>query len=352
LSSDGRSNINHDPLLALGVQTANGFAPLGTHDAGTDKKSADYLRELSVRCLDNHDLGGGFGDFIYANVMDGAPACISAMRLLEEEEFLVPVRCASHALALHVKHVVKKDFPEVLSKATTLISFIRNKSRVHGFVRTSAGRAVFRFVDTRFLTHVVACMRLLELKPTLRTMVEEEEGQYRSWANTQPAKTKAEIKEFEAIVSDQQNKFWKQMSFMVECLQPASQALRLMDQSRIRAKDVNNIWNGLEKRLTLTLADDRFKDTDQGLKVKVLQQFVEERERAQYPVFDAAWALDPCNHAELLRLGQSSEAVDLQKWRIIQDNTEHTLLTIACRKIKVDDPEVRKAIKRLKLDSL
>jgi len=188
------------------------------------------------------------------------------------------------------------------------------------------------------------------LKPTLRTMVEEEEGQYRSWANTQPAKTKAEIKEFEAIVSDQQNKFWKQMSFMVECLQPASQALRLMDQSRIRAKDVNNIWNGLEKRLTLTLADDRFKDTDQGLKVKVLQQFVEERERAQYPVFDAAWALDPCNHAELLRLGQSSEAVDLQKWRIIQDNTEHTLLTIACRKIKVDDPEVRKAIKRLKLD--
>lgn len=47
LCSDGRSNINHDPLIVIGVQTSTSFVPLGTFNASVNKKSASYLCALS-----------------------------------------------------------------------------------------------------------------------------------------------------------------------------------------------------------------------------------------------------------------------------------------------------------------
>jgi len=346
LCSDGRSNINHDPLLAMGVQTARNFVPLGTFNAGIHKKNGEYLKVLSARYLDDADLGEGFGDLIFSNVMDGAPCCISAMKLLEAEEFLVPVRCESHAVALHVKGVVKKCFPVVLANASTLITFIRGKGRVHAIVKDIGKLAVFRFVDTRFLTHVVACQRLLKLKSTLRTLSDNDH--FKEWAGDQTGKVKLEIEAFEKIVDDKN--FWKEMEFMVQVLQPATQALRLMDQSRIRAKDVNTIWEALEKRLIVTLIDKAHSTVEMSLKQRILKQFTRDRAKAHYPVFDAAWALDTMNYAELSRMSRSSELIDLKNWKVVQDNTRDVIGTIICRTLKIAKKRELSDNKRLKLD--
>lgn len=347
LCSDGRSNINHDPLLAMGVATENGFVPLGTYNAGMEKKDGVYLKNLSARYLDDGDLGDGFGNYIFSNVMDGAPACISAMDMLEKEEFLIPVRCASHALALHVKNVVKKAFPTVLRDGNKLITFIRGKGRVHSIVKSLGGMAVFRFVDTRFLTHAIACQRLLQLKSVLRGLPDD--PTYKKWVVDQKkASVRKEIEDIRAIVNN--HEFWQQMNFMVGCLSPAVWALRLMDQSRIRVKDANNIWDALGRRLAAVLMDEEYSDIGTELKKKIYELFVDDCVAAHCPIFDAAWALDPRNFQELKRLSSSSNPVDLSNWNSLKRNVEHVLKTIVCREIKIEKKGTTRKRVRVEVD--
>jgi len=228
------------------------------------------LFRLSARYLDDEDLGEGFGNLIFSNVMDGAPACISAMKLLEKEEFLIPVRCASHALALFVKHVAKNCFEQVLDKANTLITFIRGKSRVHSIVKEKSKLAIFRFVDTRFLTHVVACDRLLSMKATLIDLCKGAE--YKEWLKDQDEKVKRENERIASIIKDTSDDFWDPMHFMVSVLQPACIALRIMDQSRIRVKDVISVWDGLEKSLIKEIMSEEFNNMPNALKKMIITQ--------------------------------------------------------------------------------
>lgn len=333
LVSDRRSNINNDPLLVMGVEGASGFVPLGIYNAGKDKKDAEYLKNLSLRYLDDTDLGEGFGDFIFSNVMDGALASRNAMVALQRFHYLIFVQCQSHALALHVKNVLKKCFPDVLEKATTLITFIRGKCPVHTIIKNKSGKSVFRFVDTRFSTHVIACARLVELQYTLVNLYSD--PQFKGWeADQKNADTKNEIEAVHKIISD--NGFWQKMTFMLACLSPALNALRLMDQSRIRAKNVNSLWSALEKKLAATLTmEENFSSMDLQLKRMIISQFVADRSSAHNAVFDLAWALDPRNQRELFRLAFSSEKDDLGSWACFRKNCETVLKTLVRREIAI-----------------
>jgi len=83
------------------------------------------------------------------------------------------------------------------------------------------------------------------------------------------------------------------MNFMVAVLQPACTALRFIDQSRIRTKDVNNVWDGLESALIRQMMREEFSTVSTVVKKYILKQYATDRNRAHCPVFDAAWALDP-----------------------------------------------------------
>ena len=60
-------------------------------NAGAAKREGRYLVDYALRHLDDDDLGRGFGSTIVANVMDGAPACLTALRVLQQHHHLLAV---------------------------------------------------------------------------------------------------------------------------------------------------------------------------------------------------------------------------------------------------------------------
>lgn len=127
LGSDGRSNIRNDPMTASMVITPRGNLPLGTDNAGSEKKTGHYVFALARKYS---SVADPFGCRIFGLVQDGAAACIKALYLAEETSCLVPIRCQSHAVALELKNTLSKVFPDLLAKVQHVIGFVRGKPRV------------------------------------------------------------------------------------------------------------------------------------------------------------------------------------------------------------------------------
>ena len=98
--SDGRSNINNDPLLVLALRAGDGFLPLGAHNTGSNKKDAEYLVRYSIEYVNLHEK---LACHTYALVSDGARVCLNAMDTLADKEYLVAIRCQSHCCLAFVE---------------------------------------------------------------------------------------------------------------------------------------------------------------------------------------------------------------------------------------------------------
>ena len=86
-------------------------------NAGTNKKDADYLAGISKKyLLEDVDLAA----HTFASVSDGARACLNALDILQEDEFIVPIRCQSHAMSLFLKAIAKGPFHVMINKADDL----------------------------------------------------------------------------------------------------------------------------------------------------------------------------------------------------------------------------------------
>jgi len=114
--------------------------------------------------------------------------------------------------------------------------------------------------------------------------------------------------------------FWEEMAEFTSILLPAVVALRLMDQSTVRCKDVVRIWESLGDRLGIVLHDSKLSLERRKL---VFSSFVKAWGSAHRPIFDAAWVLDPENLPEITKWtrGLSAPAEDKAKWGKRRDNT-------------------------------
>jgi len=317
--SDGRSNQRNDPLIVGGVETRYRYAPLGAVNAGLSKKDAAYLVNYVKRHLDDRDLGNGFGDSIIATVMDGAPACINAIKLLAQLEKLLAVRCQSHLLALAIKRIMLKCFADTIDEAGKLIQYIRNHGRVHSILKSLAKYTIFRFVETRFNTHVIALNRLLLLKSGLTTLPVNEE--FQAYIDSQSGSERASVEIL--LASTVKNpKFWLGVEFAVHVCMPLTRALRMVDRSRVRARHIKNIWTVLEDHLAVALVDGKYKDYCKVKRIQIFRNFLKTRvEISDYPIFNAAFALDPCNWDQIRRLQSSEEADDIEEWAQVKSDT-------------------------------
>jgi len=342
--SDGRSNINNDPLLVFGVVAGATFFPQGAHNAGDAKKDALFLSGVAKNYLNGED---GLGDDTFGNVSDGAKACLNALDILEADEFLVPSRCQSHAVSLFIKAVATKVglFATAIDKASRVIDFIRTRSRVNAVLKKkSEGNSVFRFVPTRFGTHVIGVGRMLRLQVAIQDTLSD--STYLEYKSSHTAKLKSEIFDpVEGIIRSVS--FWKDLAFFHKIMLPAVKALRLMDSSCVRAKDVINIWENLEGRLVVALMQDDFAAYDVEVKQAVLKQYVQSRTDAHRPVFDAAWVLDPANRQRLRELASGRCTEDEREtWSSRRDNTLLVLRTMVKRRKLLDQrQEFRKQSK-------
>ena len=282
---DDRSNASNDPLLVFGVSSRDSFFPQGVHNAGPNKKDTDYLFQQSLRYLtDDAELGYE----TYAAVSDGAKACLNAIDKLGEEEFLVPIKCQSHAVSLLLKDVTKSVFGAMIENAARLIGWVRGSSHIHSLIK----RSILRFVEVRSATHVLGCNRLLAVHPSLVTLIQQ--PAYTQYKSTQTLTVRKEFNEMEAIILNQD--FWDDVRAFTSILIPVVKTLRLMDQSTVRAKDVLVMWEALGDRLALALSESSL---DIERQKHIFRLFTWQWKAAHRPVFDAAWILDPCNRAKV-----------------------------------------------------
>ena len=323
--SDGRSNIVNDPLLVVGVVAGSMFYPEGAHNAGSNKKDARYLSKCASDCF-SQDLD--LAAETYASVSDGTRACLNALDILKEEEYIVPIRCQSHAMSLFLKAVTKGPFGGLIERAEELVTWIRSRPRIHVLLRQLSTRSVCRFVEVRFATYVIGCRRLLLLKPHLWGLVKN--ANYVEYRDGLTVGDRQKCQRMEEIISDRG--FWEEMKEFCAITTPATVALRLMDMSLVRTKHVNAIWAALGNHLTASL--DACKEMDGKKKQNVLSAFEKERKSAHCPVFDAAWVLDPSNLDRVRGMAtRTIDPEDLKEWRRLKENTVCVLSLMAKRQV-------------------
>jgi hypothetical protein len=342
--SDGRSNIVNDPLLVMGVQAAAVFFPLGAHNAGVSKKHAAYLANVSREYLTRFpELSAE----TFGSVSDGAQSCLNALDLTAESEFLVPVRCQSHAMSLLLKGIAKGPFQDTVEKAGSLINWIRGRPRIHALVKDVSGKAVFRFVEVRFATHVIACNRLLVLRPNLFGLVLASDG-YAAYKSDQNARDRAEFEKYETLIQNQA--FWNDVKNFCQIAVPATVALRLLDCSHIRTKDVNTIWTSLGKRLAEVLLTT---PVSWECKKEVFDCFKRVRLNAHRPIFDAAWVLDPVNLTKVRAWANHTDTdAERAEWIRMKKNTLDILGMMQRRKLYVNaQKSEREKQKRARMSS-
>ena len=149
----------------------------------------------------------------------------------------------------------------------------------------------------------------------------------------------------------QRKGFWDQMKFFCHVLLPTTRALRLMDQSRIRVKDVNRIWNALGDHLATALTTENF---NPNLKRKIHKIFLGDRAAAHRPVFDAAWALDSENLEQVRKLASGAgTSAEQEEWAQITQNTLIILRTVVRRRKLIEQRvawQTKAKPKKLKMD--
>jgi len=342
--SDGRSNISNDALLVFGVQSGAAFLALGAHNAGSAKKDADYLMERSQEYL-RRDVE--LANETFAVVSDGAAACMKANKQISNKEHLVAIRCQSHAVSLFLKALAKGPFAQSVDVAVDLINWVRARPRLHSLVREHSKKSVFRVIEIRFATHVTALTRLLDLWTTLGWLILNEE--YYEYKDCQTTRVREEFAKYEAIIRDAS--FWSGVKAFCKVAFPGACALRLMDRSAVRTKDVNPIWTSLGNSIGEVLAEKHLELAAEK-KHAVFSLFLEHRRKAHCPVFDAAQVLNPANLTEVRRLATRSTAeVEIAEWRRLRDNTLVVLEQVVRRRAMVEARSARSQ-KRQKVDNV
>ena len=344
--SDGRSNTNNDALLVFAVQSGAAFLPLGAHNAGAEKKDTEYLAERSLDYLKKFPE---LAAHTFGIVSDGAPACLNAIEQVSETEYLVPVRCQSHALSLLCKAIAKGPFADCVDKAVQIITWIRGRPRINSLVEDNSGKKVFRVVEIRFATHVTAITRLLQLKMTLKGLSDDDK--YVRYKAEQAPKVREEFKRMESILDDKD--FWLEAKMFCAVSTPVVEGLRVLDRSAARAKDVNTIWLAIGHRLGKVFEEMDAEAMSPEKKLEVFKLYQRHRATAHRPAFDAADVLNPV-HLKAIRAHVSSAMHgDAQRleWSRLKNNARRVLEIVVKRRTLVDmrEERARESAKRRKL---
>jgi len=303
LSSDGRMSVRKQPLMVFNAEVVGGFLPLGAIDPGASSKSAKYIKDLVGRYLDDGDLGEGLGKYIFAVVMDGASANISAMRLLRQQYSLLTVRCQSHALSLFASHLMNGPLDELRKRIDALMGLFCNNNRAFKlFDEASKGATLIRPCTTRFATYFYAAHSLFKHADAIKGVLVS--SKFNDWVKVDAtAKAKKTWRLIEDVVFKPE--FWADVKDCRDLLAAVVQALRLVDQTRISPSAVYTVWRKLGE-----LIIDRMEASSLAVEKRadIYKLYLEDLEKAECDVLVAAHVLDPNNHSEMRAL--ASERTD------------------------------------------
>ena len=252
---------------------------------------------------------------------------MKCLDILEAEEFLNPVRCQSHAISLLVKAVATKCFKTEIDKAGSLIEWVRGRPRIHSLLSAQSKLSIYRFIDVRFGSHVIACERLSKLRASLIIVVCDKE--YKEYRDSQSSRVRDEYLNYERLIREN-DAFWSRLDLFVTLCTPIIVALRFMDEANVRAVHVNRIWESLITRLSLELQTAEISLDE---KKAIYRLALRACETSHKPIFDAAWVLDPSNRDVVNQLACGSNSDRAAEWERKSSNTLKVLKLMVRRNI-------------------
>jgi hypothetical protein len=346
---DSRTNINGLSITAVNAESKRiGMVPVAAVPPSAGAKDARVVADMVKKLLEENELG----TYALAVCMDGAAVNVKAFALLESEIGVLTIRCQSHLMSLLLKDFFKlPSFAFLKKDLETLYSFVRHNQRVWTlFLSLTNNKVLFRPMEVRFASYVVALERVLQLRNSLTSLFDNEE--YKSWVKTQRPEKRVVAREVAKIVRNA--KFWGAGKFLANVSKEAVWALRILDQFNVSPGGIAAVWDSLGARFVQAINGGAEEDVDSdssdsseessgddkakakftpsiSMKREIVETYLRRAEEASCDLLDAAWALNPPNWREVVRMTLSEEEVDIDSWRAIKSSTEGVLRKIVDR---------------------
>jgi len=322
LSLDG-ATFHRESLQVITLNLAAGAMFYDVDKPGLQITGSDYYerlcssiidgsRKITSTRLDPSELAlNTIAQSVVAVTTDNARAPLSGILRLSKIG-IIAFGDRAHALQRTMTHFGQKlpFLKSVLCDAARVISVFRDLKFARELLKAVQGDKplqLFRFVETRFLYHVVALSRLLRLKPSLVDAINRQGMYDEGLAALGPGKRRQAREVKDLIKLDE---FWAKLDASVSLLAPFIKAVRLMDLGTANISMVYPMMvalcNVLKSEMRRLVGKVSTKGVALGLDSTCLDAmskvFDDDYARYNAPIFGAAFAVDPVFRHDLLRI--------------------------------------------------
>ncbi|SJL01174.1 uncharacterized protein ARMOST_04492 [Armillaria ostoyae] len=275
---DGWSGENHHHYIAFMVTVNGKVQTVLVHDASNEQKTAAKLFERMIEVI--NILENEWGVRVIAFTTDASD-------------------CYAHQINLIVGDYFKADQDFLLYSplATELITWLRSKTFLLALIREAQLRkgasmvTVIRAVITRWTAHYLAFRRLLELQPTLKLLVAEDEmlPQKEKKIAIGDANARRRANKMIGIINDPL--FWKSLARIKLHLEPLAIAANITQSAFCRLDQVlltlGSLFIHYSKSLSATDMGERY------VRYALLSSIERRWGKSDQEVFIAAVVLNP-----------------------------------------------------------
>jgi hypothetical protein len=324
-------------MLVFGVEVRGRYTFLGTVNAGVNKKTSSFLKDIAMKFIQDETFHVGFGSTIIAYCVDGAYSCTKSASMLEKDHHIIAVRCQLHAVSLLLKKVLSipylKEFMKQVQDVTDL--FLSN-GRLRCLLKVhSLGRSLKRLIPVRCASHVIALRQLASLKGALKLAVED--PIFNEYIADQEAPKQRKCEHVRTVVDDKV--FWLNVNFCIESLTAVVIVMRHFDRSTSMTGYVRYLWSLLSESVAVSFGKSVSEHVDVITKQEILNTVEDTFLGECSHVFDAAYVLNPHFLTDVRRLARSRNEMDIGEWSDLKESTVSVLTTLISRDLIVRGQE-------------
>ncbi|KAI0069449.1 hypothetical protein K474DRAFT_1182193 [Panus rudis PR-1116 ss-1] len=217
------------------------------HDASSERKDANKLLEHMLQALETMERDHKVT--VIGFTTDSSGESLKARKLLKQlRPDLIVLPCYAHQVNLVVGVYFKSGAPflKYADQADELITWLRSKTYVLALLRDTQVKdnpdrtplSVIRAVLTRWIAHYLAYTRLLELRPSLQHMVDDDDYRGTSQLVDPKLKRTAKAKAQQMVNLIRDNLFWHSLARIKNHLEPLAMAANITQADNARLDSV------------------------------------------------------------------------------------------------------------------
>ncbi|PPQ82992.1 hypothetical protein CVT25_005295 [Psilocybe cyanescens] len=247
IQEDGWTGINNRHLVAFMITANRKIHTVDVQDTTRERKTAENLLKELERVYTK--LKDEWEVVVTGVVTDASGESRKARRLFAAKyPFLIVLDCYSHQINLVVGDFFKSKSTllKYTELASQLITWLRSKTRILAHLPLSVLRAVL----TRWTVHYMAYRRLLQLYPTLKSLVYSDftKAEADKVLISGDAASKRKAQEMVDIIED--SVFWHSIALITRYLEPLAIAANIVQDSFCRIDQVLLTLGFLIKKYT------------------------------------------------------------------------------------------------------